>query len=86
MNKSGFYAVIIFLVFVILILCVLLFQNEQTIKHQTLIISQQEQTIKAQNAQIQKLSEVTPENILRMTGSFAKDKGMDILKQILSPK
>jgi cell division protein FtsL len=85
MKKSVAYTIIVVLVGIIIALSAMLLQSQNNIKTQrTTILKQQEQITQLQ-AENEKLSAATPENLLRMSGQFAKEKGVDILKKLVLP-
>ena len=83
MNKSLVYTVMFLLIAVIVFLSVFLIQSQKTINAQRITISTQQKQITELQAEVNKLSAATPENLLRMSGQFAKEKGANILRSLL---
>jgi cell division protein FtsL len=86
MKRTIIYVTFFLMALLIAILAIMLFSSQNVVKQQKLAIAQQEQKITQLEAEVEKLSAVTPENILRMTSKFAKEKGAGILKDLISPK
>jgi Tfp pilus assembly protein PilV len=86
MNKSAHYGVIAILIIAIIVLSLMLVQNQNVINQQEAKIASQQQQIATLQAENQKLSEASPENLMRIGKELIKDKGASVLQQILNSK
>lgn len=86
MNKSALYGVIAILIIAVIVLSLMLVQNQSVIKQQEAKIATQQQQIATLEAENQKLSEASPENLMRIGKDILKDKGASVLQQILNSK
>lgn len=85
MKRNLGYSLIFVLIFIIALLGILLFDSQNKIKQQKLVIGEQSQKITQLESEVEKLSVATPENIIKMTKGLIKEKGLDFIKdKILS--
>ena len=82
MKDSSKNAIIILAIIVIAVLSLILVQAQRTIESQRTTIASQETQISNLQAEVAKLSKVTPEKLLENARSLIRQEGTDFLRSL----